>query len=516
MEPIRHRSGRSGRFAAFLAPFCVAAALPLAGCPTVREHRVAYDPIEDRPNLLIVVADDLSGLWTGAGGDARGATPQLDALASQGVLFSRAYCNSPLCTSSRQSFLTGKLPHAVGVTRLETRLPEGVRTLGTWLGEHGYHTAAIGKMHFNGPSHHGFETRVDVADWRRHLEQSPPAGGDHRRPWRPFVDPAAAWLNARCEDEGLPAESTSAAYFVDRALEVIRREQDRPFAMVVSFYEPHAPFRFPREWNGRYREDAFQVPKVTEAESREIPRAFRDLTEGDIRGIQAAYYTSTSFMDHQVGRLLRGLDESGLGEKTLVVFLGDNGYLLGQHGRVEKNCFYEPAVRVPLILRWPGKLPKGCRVEDLVELVDLFPTACKLLDVPLPDDLQGKDLSDLARGKPGAAGHDFVFSEYNENEEAMIRTARHKLVLGTGRRARRDHLESDRPPSGPYLRLFDIQKDPDEKVDLSGDPSLEAVRRELIGAMHDRIVRSWTGPEPIPDGLLPRDAIEWCLAPRDP
>src|SRR5271157_2359588 len=111
------------------------------------------------PNLLLIIADDQSGLCLGAAGDQRGATPHLDALARQGVLCDRTFCNSPLCAPSRQSFITGLLPHASGVTRLETQLPEKALTLGRWLSILGYRTAAIGKMHFNGPSRHGFDTQ---------------------------------------------------------------------------------------------------------------------------------------------------------------------------------------------------------------------------------------------------------------------------------------------------------------------------------------------------------------------
>src|SRR5262249_37715185 len=140
-------------------------------------------------NLLVIVSDDQSGLCLGPAGDSRGATPNLDALARQGVFFNPAFCNSPLCTPRPQSLITGLLPHAVGVTRLETRLPERALTLGHWLSVLGYRTAAIGKMHFNGPSRHGFEVRVDTKEWLDHLGRNPPAGGDHRRPWKPFVDP---------------------------------------------------------------------------------------------------------------------------------------------------------------------------------------------------------------------------------------------------------------------------------------------------------------------------------------
>ena len=138
------------------------------------------------------------------------------------------FCNSPLCTSSRQSFITGLLPHATGVTRLETRLPEKALTLGRWLGILGYRTAAIGKMHFNGPSRHGFDTRIDVADWHSELRRHPPNGGDYRKDWRPFIDPPAIWLNARCEDHGLPKESMESTFFVNRAIEIHEPESGKP------------------------------------------------------------------------------------------------------------------------------------------------------------------------------------------------------------------------------------------------------------------------------------------------
>jgi arylsulfatase A-like enzyme len=507
------RQCRPGRIAilALIAGLLIPGAWHLPRMPQAH----AAPPGRTVPNLLLIIADDQSGLCLGAAGDRRGATPHLDALARQGVLFDRAFCNSPLCTPSRQSFITGLLPHAAGVTRLETRLPEKALTLGQWLGILGYRTAAIGKMHFNGPSRHGFDTRIDVDQWLAHLEQHPPAGGDHRKAWRPFIDPAAVWLNARCEDHGLPAEAMESTYFVDRAIEYMNQNRGHPFAMVVSFYDPHAPFHFPREWLGRYRPRQFSVPPISERDREEQPKVFRTLTNDDFQGIQAAYYSSLAFMDFQVGRLIQALEDSGLGSDTLVVFLSDNGYLLGQHGRVEKNCFYEPAVRVPLIMRWPVHLPQGKHIHDMVELVDLFPTVCRLLDVPSPPVLQGTDLVPLIEGKPGAKGRDVVFSEYNESEEAMVRSARFKLIVGSGRRERKDHLETGRPLSGPFQKLFDLERDPDETTDLSDEPHLTPLKNDLLHRMYERLVSTWTGPEPIPRGLSELETIHWCLSPRD-
>jgi choline-sulfatase len=207
----------------------------------------AAQPKRKLPNLLLIVSVDQSDFCLGAAGDRRGATPHVDALARQGVYFERTFCNSPLCTSSRQSFITGMLPHATGVTRLETRLPENALTLGRWLGILGYRTAAIGKMHFNGPSRHGFDTRIDVAQWLTHLQQHTPLGGEWRREWRPFIDPAQVWLNARFEDHGLPTDAIESSFFVDQAIEYMNQYRAKPFATVVDFYDPHAWFRFSRE-----------------------------------------------------------------------------------------------------------------------------------------------------------------------------------------------------------------------------------------------------------------------------
>jgi choline-sulfatase len=467
------------------------------------------------PNLLILIGDDHAGGTLGIDGDPRRATPRLDRLARQGVRFDRAYCNAPVCTPSRQSFLTGRLPHAVGVTLLTTPLPEDSLTLGDWLGELGYATGAIGKMHFNSPAAYGFEERIDTPEWRRFLRRHPPAGGDRRRPWRPFVDPAAVWLNAANRDMGLPESAMEATFLASQAADFIVRHKDEPFALVVGFHEPHSPFPYPREYAGRYRKEQFPTPPLSESDRREQPLIFRGLTPEQIQGIQAAYYTSLASLDHQVGRILDALDASGLAEDTIVVYWGDNGYMLGQHGRFEKHCFYEPAVRVPLIVRWPGHLPTDRRVAELVEVVDLFPTLMELCGLPNPPDLHGRSLVPLLKGGPGAKGREYVFSEYLENEEAMIRSGRFKLIVGTGRRRRQDGYATANPTPGPYQRLYDLQADPGETTDVSDRPDLAPALTDLRHQLFERLATTRDGREPVPSGLSELEAIHWCLIPRD-
>lgn len=506
------RRARTRDFAGLLAFFLVLCA---GNGPRKALGQRADVPPPKGPNLVILIGDDHGGGTLGIDGDPRRATPHLDALARGGVRFERAYCNAPVCTPSRQSFITGRLPHAVGVTQLSTPLPDSAVTLGGWLGGLGYETAAFGKMHFNGKSSHGFAERVDLGDWEAQLKAHPPEGGDKRRPWRPFKDPASVWLNSSCASVGLPAAAMDSTFFADRAIDFVKRPHDRPFALVVGFYDPHSPFRFPREWEGRFRADQFEPFPVSEAERANQPLLFAGLTPDESRGIRQAHYTAISFLDEQLGRIVDAIDASGHGTDTVVVYLGDNGYMLGQHGRFEKHCFYEPAVRVPLLIRWTGRISAGRRALEMVELVDLLPTLLELLGQPKPSNLHGESLAPLLEGRCGGLGRDFVFSEYLENEEAMVRSSRYKLIVGTGRRIRQDGYVTANPRPGPYERLYDLVADPDETTDLGARSDLDAIKAGLRKQLHDRLVGTRDGVDPVPSGLSELEAIHWCLVPRD-
>lgn len=515
------RSLRPSRAAVWLSLLAIVVVLrPDSGRrPAFAERARAASPAGPggtrRPNLLILIADDHRGGTLGIDGDPRNATPNLDALARQGARFTRAYCNAPVCTASRQSLITGRLPHAVGVTRLPTPLSEDSVTLGTWLSGLGYDTGAFGKMHFNGPSRHGFEERADLPEYQRWLRNQAIRGGDQRRPWKPFESPAAEWLNSACLSSGLPYESMDSTYFADRAIDFLSRHKREPFALVVSFYDPHSPFHFPREWTGRFDPKSFFAPPVTDADRREQPLVFKGLTDEQSRGIQAAYFTSLSFLDHQVGRVLDALARQGLENDTVVVFLGDNGYMLGEHGRFEKHCFYEPAVNVPLLVRWKGHLKEGVRVDAPVELVDVLPTVMELLDAPPPTGLHGRSLVPLLNGSPGASGREFVFSEYLENEEAMLSDGRFKLIVGTGHRKRLDGYETANPLPGPYERLFDRVSDPAEAHDLAADASHASVKSRLVDALYERLVLTQPPARAVPRDVEKLEAIRRCLVPPD-
>lgn len=469
------------------------------------------------PNLLVLIADDHAAYTLGVDGDNRGATPNLDRLARRSAWFARAYCQAPVCTASRQSFLTGRYPHATGVTLLTTALDAREVTLADWLAARGYVTGAIGKMHFNSALPHGFDERVDTPEWRRWLgEESQRLGVEApaRRPWRPFQVPAAEWLNAANRSSGLTLAQEEAPYFVARARSFLERHRDGPFALVVSFNEPHSPFVYPVEWEGRYRPEQFPTRLVTERDRERQPAIFAGLRPDEVRGIQAAYYTSLNYVDHQIGRVLDALRELDLERDTIVVYLGDNGYALGHRGRFEKHTLYEESVRVPLIVSWPGRAVPG-RVDQLVGLIDVMPTVLDLMGLPAPDGVQGRSVAGLVRGEPNASGREFVFSEYLENEEAMIRSDRYKLIVGTGARERQDGYTTGRPLPGPYERLYDLRDDPGETLNLIGRPELAALEAGLRRELHRALTTTRRSGDEVPRGLSELEAIRWCLVARD-
>ncbi|GIW86305.1 MAG: iduronate-2-sulfatase [Isosphaeraceae bacterium] len=469
------------------------------------------------PNLLILIADDHAAYTLGVAGDNHNATPNLDRLARQGVWFSRAYCQAPVCTPSRQSFLTGRYPHTTGVTLLPTPLDPREITLADRLAAFGYLTAAIGKMHFNADRNHGFDIRIDTPDWRRWLVEeslrhglAPPT----RRPWRPFQTPAAIWLNAEHRSSGLSSDQEEATFFRNAAIAFLREHRDGPFALVVSFHEPHSPFVYPRQWEGRFQPDQFPVRSVTDRDRLEQPEIFAGLTPDQVRGIQAAYYTSLHYVDHQIGLILDTLQELDLDRNTIVIYLSDNGYALGHRGRFEKHTLYEESVRIPLIVRWSGQI-RPRPIHALVELVDLVPTVLELMGLPTPPALPGQSLAGLIRGDPGATGRDLIFSEYLENEEAMVRTDRFKLIVGTGARHRQDGYQTGRPLPGPYQKLFDLEDDPGETVNLSGQPQYAALEARLRSRLHQILTTTQRSDYRLPAGLSELEAIHWCLVPYE-
>jgi choline-sulfatase len=473
-----------------------------------------------KPNILYIIADDHAGYVLGADGNRKASTPNLDRLASEGTRFARHHCNSPVCTPSRQSFFTGQMPSMAGVTVLKTPLAEEKPTLAKQLHGAGYHTAVFGKMHFNRPSKpglHGFDQLMLETDipkaWKAAVNPKPPAPGVRVKPaWHPFRDSARIWLNA----EKLPYpnyyDDMPGTFLARQAVRYLEEHKDQQFALWVSFQEPHSPYNFPIEDTNRYDPATFEVPRVGPEDAWQIPLIFRDLSPAEKQGIIASYYTSVAFLDRNIGVVLDALRRLNLEQDTLVVYMADHGYDLGQHGRFEKHCCYDPALRVPLLIRWPGRVKQGV-VQDFTESIDVAPTILDMLAVDRLPVQHGQSLRPYLEGGRPAAPRDHIFSQYLENEEACVRTGRYKFIQCSGKRKRDDGYTTDNPTPGRYVRLYDLEKDPGEFTDIAKkEPALVSRFQKL---MLDRFAKTHPEAGDVPAKSPVPEKIDWFLRPRD-
>lgn len=492
-----------------------------AALSAIAAGAVACTRPAQRPNLVFIMSDDHRWDVMGAAGNSLAQTPNLDRLAADGTRFANHYVNYPVCTPSRQSVFTGRLPHATSVSTFGSTLSEDERTLADQLKSVGYNTAAFGKMGFMQdayPGMHGLDVAmVEGAKrpaWRQDVQpRTPEPGIQVKQNVRAHQDPTRLWLNADNLPSPYYADDMPSSHVARSAIEYLEERDENPFAMWVSFGEPHNPFDFPIEYKDRFNPDDFELPQVGPEDASQVPLILRELTEADRRGTMAAYYASAAFLDYNVGVVLDGLSRLGLDDNTLVIYWSDHGFMLGEHGRIGKHSCYEGAIRSPMIMRSPDPAARGTVVDDLVESVDITATILDVLDVePLPV-MHGQSLAPYLEGQTMPNPRDHTFSEYLHNEEACVRTDRWKFTYCTGKRFRNDGYEGENPTPGRYTRLYDLEADPGEFFDLS------ASNTEVVGAMTELLLARFRDTHPEvnlePPGISNEDALDWYLRPRD-
>ncbi len=436
-----------------------------------------------RPNVLFVVADDLRATG-GLYGDAAVQTPNLDRLAAGGVRFDRAYCQFPLCNPSRASFLTGLRPDNTGATdnavHFRKKVPDAV-TLPQTFRRAGYAVVRVGKLyHYGVPNQIGTDGMDDPPSWDRVVN---PKGRDVADQGKIFsLKPGQfggtlSWLAA----DGADGEQTDAIGAAE-AVKLLEASAGKPFFLAVGFYRPHTPYVAPKAYFDRYPPDGI-TPAVVPADDRtgKPAAAFLSahkeqdaMTDRQRREALQAYRAGTTFMDAQLGKLLDALDRLKLADNTVVVFLGDHGYHLGEHGLWQKQSLFENVARVPLVVRGPGVAAgKGC--GRTVELVDLHPTLADLCGLPTPPNLDGKSLKPLLTD-PAAAWTKPALTQVRrgggKNAAAYfgrsVRTERHR------------YTEWDGGTRG--VELYDYSIDPGETKNRAADPAhaADAARLRLL------------------------------------
>lgn len=447
---------------------------------------------ERRPNILLVMADQMAARALPCYGHPLVVAPHIDGLAAAGAVFDAAYCAFPLCAPSRYALLAGQLPSRIAAFDNAAELAAQTPTVAHYLRLMGYHTAAGGKMHFVGPDQlHGFEDRVTTDIYPADFGWTPDwEAPDARFEWFHSMlnvveaGPCARSLQLDFDDE--------VAFSAVRKIYDLARDDDgRPFFLFVSFSHPHDPYTITAEYWHRYDHDAIDMPAaapVPPAERDPHSRRLYDnydrgeyrVTEDHVRNARHAYYGMISYVDDRIGELLAALDDAGLADDTVVIVTSDHGDMLGERGLWYKMSFFEPAARVPLIVHAPGRIEPR-RIGRPVSLLDLAPTLIELAGGDPPDlaaPLDGRSLGPLLAGDAGD-WPDTALAEYTAEAATapmfMVRRGRYKYVA----------CVTDPP------QLFDLDADPGERDNLAGVPAHAAAERDLAGVAAE----TWDGDD---------------------
>lgn len=466
-----------------------------------------------KPDILLIMTDQQRFDTLSCYGCEAVATPNLDRLAAGGLRFERVYVNNPICTPSRASLMTGRHVLDHGVERLYDDLPDDAVLLPVRLRELGYETSLIGKLH--------------VCSRQTEARRRHPHDGFDRYEW--CLDPAieldspfnayASWLEGRCPETrrrlaergkaagAVPHECHFSRWAADRAIATLQAKSDRPRFVMMSLFDPHDPFddtpraylervdldRMPRPAS---RGDAAATPMMRAIAERTGGWLNPDADEATIAQARRGYFASVALLDDEIGRVLNALDASGRADDTLVAFVSDHGDMLGDQGFTTKGGFlFDPCVRVPMLLRWPGRVPVGVS-RRLAQPHDLAAT-CLVAAGADPDDLARwmPDSRVLLNAEPEAGEDDFAVCYYPNSSLArpegrgsstepyfspplqavMLRRGACKLI--------RYRLADQDPPE--QWHLFDLELDPAEQTNRWANPGFaataSALRRELEG-----------------------------------
>ncbi len=431
-----------------------------------------------RPNILLLTTDQQRWDALAAAGNGDIRTPNLDALAGEGVSFSRFFVQCPVCMPSRMSMLTGLYPASVGVTGNGPELPRDALTLPRMLANYGYRSANLGKLHFL--RHADRDHRAIHPDYGfDHLEISDEPGcyEDAYHAWVRSVAPGeekniscglppatAVWqrtvgvrdgMDHPPRDEKKPiafrsrSDLTHTAFVAERTIAFLRARAAaggaEPWLCIGGFYAPHSPWIAPREFIDLYDPSALSIPAFPE--EVESARAERGFGDEQLRLARQGYYAQVSEVDHHVGRVLQALDATGQREETIVIFTSDHGEWLGEHMRWGKGYpGADGCARVPMLVRWPaGGAEGGRRIDHLAEAVDIVPTLLRWCGIPIPYELQGRP---LPIGPHAGPPRDSALIE--GTGYFTLRTARYRYTL---RGESEEYLHDLDAPHGDYRNV---------------------------------------------------------------
>jgi len=476
----------------------------------------------DRPNILLVMSDQMKATASHLYGNVFCQTPSLAKLAQEGVCFQLAFTPHPLCVPARVSLWTGQYPHSHGARRNETFMPPETRHAFRIWRDEGYQVGLIGKNHcfveaddlalfdvWCEISHTGIPRNAvnKGLAWPRSLDSIARAHSVRRD--MPAVSPRFSYAAT-----DFPLEDYSSA-LIARQTEIYLEQHasgahdGAPFALWVSFPDPHEPYEAPRRYWDMFAADRIQLPPGRDGEfSGQAGSEFvapernrvlyhmlgmEDDGPEDVRGMLAAYYGVVRFVDDSVGRIVSALDRLGLRDNTIVVFCSDHGDFSGEHGmQCKGGVFYDALTRIPLIMSWPGHLPQGEVDESMANLVDIVPTLLHLQGLEAPRAMHGQPLPTVTEARP----RDAAFSEYGAGgprfsmadlaalpeplgRRALIQSLQWREAEGRRKMVRTRHWKYVHDPMGDLDELYDLASDPWELYNRAADPTYRDIVSDL-------------------------------------
>ncbi|MBN1557414.1 MAG: sulfatase-like hydrolase/transferase [Lentisphaerae bacterium] len=458
----------------------------------------------DQPNILILMTDQQRYDSLGCYGAEFAKTPNLDRVAGEGACFEHCIINNPVCTPSRASLWTGKELPGHGVYRLYDNLPKDEVLFSERLRALGYQTGLIGKLHVSSlpleseerHPHDGFDVYEPCIEGCLFMEA----------PYQSY----ARWLEEHNRDlyarllreargvKHIPRAFHFSHWAAERTIHFLRnRDPDRPFFCMMSLFDPHNPYDlYPPDLETLFRRDAIPPPlPANENEPAELRRErarcylgpFASQSPDEIGEMRRGYHTAIAYADHEHGRVLDALEREGLKDNTLVIFVSDHGDMMGDHGLLVKGAyFYDPCTRVPLLMRWPARLPAGARPRAVVQPHDLAATVLAAAGAPFEQiDAwmpAARDLLPLARGAVSAV-HDYAVCLYRNTSIDSKRRYPDPPLHAAMIRDERWKLNVYHAAEGDQGELFDMRADPLERSNLWDDPAAAGERARLRAAL---------------------------------
>ena len=439
---------------------------------------------KDQPNILVIMSDEHNAGVLGCYGNKVAKTPQLDSIAERGIAFDGCYCNSPLCVPSRMSFTAGKYISRTGAWSNNCWLPsEDYPSIARVMTAAGYDSLLCGKMHYDASRRYGF---TEIGG---NMNRSRKSGKGNRRaadnlPENP-TKISSRFKAFHAGESGILAHDRNVTAGVLDFLKT-RKRNDKPFFLAAGYLAPHFPLIVPQAYWDAYK-DRVAMPDIPPNHLETLPLNYKHLRAGFqleavpdeiVKKGRELYYGLTEWFDRQVGILLGALKKSAAAENTIVVYTSDHGENIGEHGLWWKNCMYQHAARIPLIVSWPQRWTGGQRRSEACSMVDLVQTIADLGGGETPGDWNGDSMCGWM-DRPEDGWKDRAVSEYYAHNiasgYAMLRSGRFKYVYHTQMDARH----------GPQRELYDLSADPGEFDNLAED---QAYRRQ-IEKMHAELLK---------------------------